>query len=861
MLFDQHDANPPRPRFLFWKALCLTVIVGGLACLSWRAHTYAVEQGHFRRQIAAFTKHLAHTLRSSTANGAARTVGIANARVKAIVMGESIPDNPDLVQSLTDIRGHVQAALVYVMNTSGLVVASTTYADQQSLTGNNYGFRPYAQAAMAGQCAIYPGLGITTGQRGIYYSAPVLARRTGLASPTVIGALVIKMPATFLDNTFRNCEDPIALISPSRRVFASNQPPWVNRRLPDTIPTISAARSTPAPPAPPATNAVIDLKITDSFTHLNGIRHATAVHHIPLDDPEGDWILLALRDTRAWAPPYVLVLVFLLAALVTNSCFATIYLWRRRRQLEAANLTATEAAAATYRTIFNATSDGLFVHEIGTNRLLDTNAEAQRLFQCTPEELTTFPAGRTPHYTFAEAQEWMRKAVTEGHQSFEWLAERKDGSLFWLWVDLQVYSINGKERLLAVFRDITQQKQEQDSLLQSHDALRVQVRQSYEQIQQLAAAVNQAEESILITTVDGVIEYANPYLLKHTGYTRDEVIGQHVRLFKSGKHPPAFYEELWQTLHARKTWRGHFINRRKDGALYEEEAAISPICSDAEDKRIVRFVAVKRDVTTECMLERQIRQSQKMAAIGQLAHKVAHDFTNALTMIHGHAEIIRRAVDKADDIHAHIDQVIEAVSRVTLLLAELMTFASPADLRKMPIRLHRAIDGIHEILRKSIDQSITLVVDTTATVGHVSIDEGQIGQAVLHLAINAAEAMPHGGTLTITTSRVDLEEPEISRLKTDLIDLPADFVGYGVITVADTGSGIPADRLNHIFEPFYTTKQDTHNAGLGLSTAYRIVAQHNGYITVESTLGAGATFRIFLPLTIPSARVSPTATG
>ncbi len=857
MRADRLDAILFRPWLRLMGVAGLTLVAGGLVCAVVRSLAHELYADHFQRQVDDHAMRLTEMLQHAPAGGSARTMGIANARIKSAVRGELPPDAPTLIESLNDVRDQLGASLAYVLNTSGVVVASTPYDDGQTLTGNNYAFRPYFQAAMGGRCTLYLALGVTTRQRGLYYAAPVLAPREVAAPPVSLGAVVIKMPTTNIDRLFADLPDAMALVSPGGLVFVSNQPAWLLKQFPvppHTLREVTQARTPSTSAATSATDSdtVEGVDLNAAHPRVNGRSQALAMRAIRVDDPDGDWLLLALRDTAGWAPTSLLAVAFLLSTLVTNACLAAVYLWRRRSQAELAGRCETEVAAATYRTIFDATSDGLFILEIGTARLIGANAEAHRLLRCAPGELTALPVADTPPYTMQEAIEWLNKAATEGRQSLEWLVPRNDGSTFWASVDLQRCFIMGEPRILAVLRDITEQKRSRESLVESRDALRVQVRASNEQIQQLAAAVDQAGESILITNAAGIVEYANPYLLRHTGYTRAEVIGQHVRLFKSGRHDAAFYADLWRTLLDGKTWRGHFINRRKDGSLYEEEAAISPVFSDDRHGTTASYVAVKRDVTGERLLERQVRQSQKMAAVGQLAYKIAHDFTNILAMVLGHAEMARRKAGDAADLRRHIDQVIAAVNRIAPLTAELMTFASPAELRIMPMRLRRAVDGISEILRKSLPATVNLTVDASAEVGKVSIDEGQIAQAVLHLAINAAEAMPNGGALTITTSRVDFDEPERSRIRADLADTPADFVGYGVITISDTGVGIPTDQLGHIFEPFHTTKPDAQNAGLGLATAYRIVAQHKGHITVDSTPGEGSTFRIYLPITAPT---------
>jgi len=368
-----------------------------------------------------------------------------------------------------------------------------------------------------------------------------------------------------------------------------------------------------------------------------------------------------------------------------------------------------------------------------------------------------------------------------------------------------------------------------ERLTRTRDELHHKVQESREQVRRLAVAVDQVAESILITGTDGIITYANPYLLEHTGYTRQELIGAHVRLFKSGHHDDAFYRRLWETLAAGRVWRGRFINRKKDGTTFEEDAVITPIRMRT-DGPVTGFVAVKRDITATQLLEREVRESQKMAAIGQLAHKVAHDFTNMLVVIMGHAEMARKELAASPQLKAHAEAILEAVNRITPLTTELMVFAQPATIEPRRMDLAHALDGMTAMLRDLAPASAAVAVEAPAGCGQVCIDPGMLEQALVHLAVNAFEAMPHGGTFTVATHPV------------------APGADVAVITVRDTGRGINPADLDHVFEPFFTTKSDRRNAGLGLSTVYRIVTRHDGQVTVASEPDRGTTFTIRLPL-------------
>lgn len=387
--------------------------------------------------------------------------------------------------------------------------------------------------------------------------------------------------------------------------------------------------------------------------------------------------------------------------------------------------------------------------------------------------------------------------------------------------------------VVLVFRDVTEKYKTQASLTR------------------LAEAVNQAAESIVITETDGTISYANPYFEKMTGYNVEEVIGKNVRIMKSGKHNERFYRRLWTQISSGKTWRGIFVNRRKNGELFEEKAVISPV-KDSEGN-IINYVAVKRDITAERQLETQIHQSQKMAAIGQLAHKITHSFTNVLMIILGNAQLAKNEVANMPEVVQRMEDVIQAANRISGLTAELLAFAHPMPLTLRPMSLDKALTGLSDILQPTIAHDVSLKIALGKT-EKVNIDPEHIEQAVIHLAINAVEAMPNGGELLIETRMADLNTEAITRMQMNIPEADRHEGEFAMIRVQDHGKGMTEEEQIRIFEPFFSTKSKKENAGLGLTTVYSIVDRHKGHIVVNSTPGKGTTFRIYLPVVSSESR-------
>lgn len=358
--------------------------------------------------------------------------------------------------------------------------------------------------------------------------------------------------------------------------------------------------------------------------------------------------------------------------------------------------------------------------------------------------------------------------------------------------------------------------------------------------ERLMAAINQAAETIVITDIEGTIEYVNPAFERITGYTREEAIGRNPRILKSGKHDAEFYTKLWSTLLRGEIWGGRFINKKKDGTLYTEEATVSPVKDSAG--KVVNYVAVKRDITKEIKLEDQVRQAQKMDSIGRLAGGIAHDFNNQLQGIMGFAEILRARLDK-EDLQNYADSILVASRRSADLTKKLLAFSRQGQYEFAPVDLHDIIHEVVAILDHSIDKRIKVQQVLKARPATVMGDSSQIQNAILNLAINASQAMPEGGTLTFDTEIAELDEDYCRELPYEMS--PGTFLR---VCVSDTGCGIPKENLQKIFEPFFTTKEVGKGTGMGLAAVYGTVKHHNGEINVYSEVGQGTTFRIHLPL-------------
>ncbi len=356
----------------------------------------------------------------------------------------------------------------------------------------------------------------------------------------------------------------------------------------------------------------------------------------------------------------------------------------------------------------------------------------------------------------------------------------------------------------------------------------------------LSTAIEQSPESVVITSPDGTIEYVNPAFEAITGYRREEVMGTNPRVLQSGRHDDAFYKDMWDTIQGGDTWEGRIVNKRKDGTLYTEEASIAPV-RDPSGK-ITGYVAIKRDISDELAHEELIQQSQKMRAVGQLAGGVAHDFNNVLQSILGFAELLGPVVEKDAAARGDLREIEKEAHRAAGLTKQLLAFSRTADAVLTPTDMNGLIGDSLRMLTSVSGESVRIKTDLNASQSIVRVDVQQFERVLMNLTINARDAMPQGGELTIATENVSFS----ARDQHVFEGVHAgDFL---CVVFSDTGVGIPDEVMPHIFEPFFTTKEKGHGTGLGLAATYGIVTQHGGAIQAYSEEGQGAVFKVYLPL-------------
>ncbi len=359
-------------------------------------------------------------------------------------------------------------------------------------------------------------------------------------------------------------------------------------------------------------------------------------------------------------------------------------------------------------------------------------------------------------------------------------------------------------------------------------------------LRKLTCAVEHSADTILVTNSEGIIDYVNPAFERVTGYSQEEVVGKSQSILKSDLQAPLLYRELWETIRSGDGCRSIVVNRKKSGEAYYVDESVSAI-HNAEGK-ITHYVSNGRDLTERLRIEAELLQSQKMDAIGQLAGGVAHDFNNLLTIITSYSELALDSVVPGSSTQTRLQEILSAAHRAAELTRQLLAFSRKQPQALRVADLNPVISGIVKGLHRLIGEDIELSFIPGEGLGRIRLDPVQIEQILMNLAANSRDAMPQGGRCVIETSSVQLDQEYVDQ-KRAIIPIGR----YALMTVTDTGSGIAAEHLAHVFEPFYTTKDSGKGTGLGLATVYGIVKQNHGFVWVYSEPEIGTTFKIYLP--------------
>ncbi len=531
-----------------------------------------------------------------------------------------------------------------------------------------------------------------------------------------------------------------------------------------------------------------------------------------------------------------------------------IHIWLLRERAAAARLMASEQR---YRSLVEGAPSSILLCD-GNGRILTVNRAGMVALGRGEDELrgTDLVALWSLSTRLAVAAA-VAEVLRGGQPGFSATSMRSDGQeLVWEGVLTPIAGADPRNgRFMGILTDVTERQ-----------------RSEAEQAR-LASAIAHAGEAVVITDPEGTIQYVNPAFERVTGYSREEVVGRNPRVLRSGQQDAAFYAGLWGTILRGETWNGVFVNLRKDGTPFEEEATISPV-RDTEG-RIVNFVAVKRDVTSQRLLEGQLRHAQRLESIGQLAAGIAHEINTPTQYVGDNTRFLRdsfaallplarrqrellvqagagplsadlvadgaaqaAAADLdylAEEVPRAIAQSIEGLGRVARIVRALKEFSHPVQEGKTPVDLNRSIENSLLVARNEWKYAADVVQELDPDLPAVPCIEGSFNQVVLNLVINAAHAIRdvvgdsgRKGRITVSTCR---------------------HGEWAEIRIIDTGTGIPETIRERVFDPFFTTKGVGRGSGQGLSIARSIIVdKHQGELSFTTEMGRGTTFLVRLPL-------------
>lgn len=406
----------------------------------------------------------------------------------------------------------------------------------------------------------------------------------------------------------------------------------------------------------------------------------------------------------------------------------------------------------------------------------------------------------------------------------------RDGSRGWFDVRAQPVP----EGIFVLSIDITERWRAEDSLRRSEERFR--------------GLIENASDMIAVINDAGVILFQSPSTPRVLGYRADEMVGRPASEFIHPEDRARVGEAIGRAMAGEeKPTPVDFRILHRDGTWRTLQSFGKRMAGTGGERQIV---VNSRDVTESRAMEEQLRQSQKMEAIGQLSGGVAHDFNNLLTVIKGYIGLLRAKEQVTPEIAGAIQQIDDAADRAANLTRQLLTFSRQQVMETTELNLTGVVMNLTKMLRRLLSENIEMNVSPAAQPLPIRADEGMVEQVLLNLVVNARDAMPRGGRLEISTARVEFDEQAVQ---------PARPGAFAVVAVTDTGTGIAPEVLPRIFEPFFTTKQVGRGTGLGLATVYGVMQQHHGWVTVESLVGRGTTFRAYFPR-LPVA-LAPAGTG
>lgn len=500
-----------------------------------------------------------------------------------------------------------------------------------------------------------------------------------------------------------------------------------------------------------------------------------------------------------------------------------------------------------YRTLFEYSRDAINI-VTRDGRFLAANEAFCNFFGYTWPEIQQMHA-RQFWANPAERDTWREKLEAQGFViDYQWKAKRKDGAVRHCLLTSAVRTVeDGSTEYQSICRDVTEQVQALKALKDSEERLeqtlneyRILYEESKRAQELYRSLLDSSPDAVVVYDLEGRVQYVNNSFTDIFGWKLEELKGRHIDYVPESEHE-ARISHTSRILQQGTPLRGFHTRRyTKDGRLLD--VSMSAVRYHDHEGRPAGILVVASDITERVRLEEQLRQAAKMEAIGLLAGGVAHDFNNLLTAIMGYADMLMRETSVSGLQQEKLSQISLAAQRAAGLTKQLLAFSRKQVMDLSVIDLNSVLANIGDMLKRLIGEDIRLNTVLDPDIGSVKADPGLIEQVLMNLAVNARDAMPGGGNLTIQTANVCLDEDYV-RAHADAGIQAGDYVMFAV---NDTGTGMDADTRSRIFDPFFTTKGNEVGTGLGLSTVYGIVKQHGGHVEVYSEPELGTSFKVYL---------------
>jgi len=476
--------------------------------------------------------------------------------------------------------------------------------------------------------------------------------------------------------------------------------------------------------------------------------------------------------------------------------------------------------------------------------IIQVNSQTEALFGYTRNELigqqieTLVPERQRGDHHRHRAEYHAEPKIRRMGSGLDLYGRRRDGTEFAVEISLSPVSTDGGMAVLSVIRDISDRKRIESDLRRAHQELEHRKGRELRDSQtRIASIVDSSQDAIIGKNLDGIITHWNKGAERMYGYTAGEVIGRSISLLCPKDHVDELPDILAKIRRGEAVEYFESVRVTKDGRRVDVSLSVSPIHDS--DGKIIGASAIARNITAQKKVEDQLRQSQKMEAVGRLAGGLAHDFNNLLGIVTACTELLRARVDA--ETAEYVDNIREAANRGAALTRQLLAFSRRQAAQPQIFDLNARLKDVTKLLRPLMGDDVEISLLPRSAAAVVEADPGQIDQIVVNLAVNSRDAMPRGGRLILETGSVDFDEAFAHEHP------PMTAGHYVMLAISDNGIGMSEETRSRIFEPFFTTKEMGKGTGLGLATVYGIVKQAGGHIWVYSELDRGTTFKIYLP--------------